>query len=157
MKSKRLKLLNLTFVALSIFIFISCNKSDDSQDESSSFTWTWSAITYNGNFKEAYLQSLSVTPVIIAGMGTSLQSPGTGPRISLNSFNVGSYNLVSGIANTISFVAPNGDNLQSTSGTLTITSNSNNKMNGNFSATLINAVGLNSSLIGSFTNLRISQ
>lgn len=144
-------------VVLCLLLFFSCNKSDDSQNEAVSFTWTWNGTTYTGNFKESFLQSISLTPMIIGGTGSSLPSTGSGPRISVNSLATGSYVLGDGVTNYITFIAPNGDNLQSTAGTLTITQNANNKLTGSFSANLLNPTGQNSALNGSFTNIKISQ
>lgn len=138
MKAKSLNLLSLSITILTLFLFSTCNKSGDSQNGSGSFTWTWNGTNYTGNFKEAFLQSLSTTPIIISGTGPAVHTVGTGPRITVNSLNVGTYNLGGGITNYISFIAPNGDNLQSTTGTLNIITNSNRKLSGNFSATLIN-------------------
>lgn len=157
MKAKFSESLKLIAVAIFFQGFVSCKKSGETQGDSSTFTWSWGGTNYTGNFKEAFLQSMSITPIIISGTGYSVASPGTGPRISVSSFTVGNYTLSTGLPNTISFIAPNGDNLQSTSGSLSITQNSNNKMAGNFSAALINAGGQTSALSGSFTNLKISQ
>lgn len=157
MKVNFKKISRLPIAMVTLFLFSTCNKSSDSQNESGSFTWTWGGTNYTGNFKEAFLQSLSTTPIIIAGTGSVVYSAGTGPRITVNSLNTGSYNLGGGVTNYISFIAPNGDNLQSTVGILNITQNSNSKLSGNFSATLINGVGQNSSLNGSFSNIKINQ
>ena len=154
MKTRLLKLLRLT-IAILVISAISCKKSGNSND-SDSFTWTWNGTNYTGNFKEAFTQSLSLGPLIIGGTGSTVYSAGSGPRISLNSLNAGVYTLGGGITNSIMFIDPNGNNLQSTTGTLTITSNSNSKLSGNFSATLVNGVGQNNSLTGSFINIKIS-
>jgi hypothetical protein len=156
MKARSLNLLRSSITILTLFLFSTCNKSGDSQNASGSFTWTWSGTNYTGNFKEAFLQGLGPTPMIISGTGDAAHTAGTGPRITVNSLNVGTYTLGGGITNYISFIAPNGDNLQSTTGTLNITANANSKLSGDFSATLINGVGQTSLLTGSFSNIKIN-
>jgi hypothetical protein len=157
MKAIFLSLSRLLIAISTLCLFLTCTKSSDSQNNSDSFTWDWNGTNYKGNFKEAFLQILSTTPIIISGTGTSINTAGTGPRISVNSLNVGSYNLGSGITSYISFIAPDGDNLQSTVGILNITVNLNSRLSGNFSATLINPVNQTSSLTGSFSNIKINQ
>jgi hypothetical protein len=153
MKTKSLKSLNVIIILVTVISIIqACKKSSDSD----SFTWTWDGTNYTGNYKEAFIQSLGSGSHIIGGTGSTINSAGTGPRISVSSLNVGSYNLTSNLPNTIYFVAPNGDNLATTTGTLSITSNSNSKLTGNFSATLVNATNQNTSLSGSFTNIKIN-
>ncbi len=139
-------------IALLLSVLPACKKSDPA----SSFTWTWNGTNYTGNFKEAYIQSLGSGSNIVGGTGTSLFTTGTGPRIAVSSLSVGTYNLTGTLPNTIFFVDPNGDNLATTTGTLTITSNSDNKLSGNFSATLVNASSQNTSLSGSFSNININ-
>jgi len=156
MKTGAFTLLKLCIAVLSIYSFAACKKSSASLDNSSSFTWTWNGTAFTGNFKEAFQQSMSTTPIIISGTGTTLISAGSGPRISVNSLSVGTYTLGSGLTNTISFIAPNGDVLQSMSGTLNITANANNRLAGNFAATLVNGSSQTSSFMGSFINIKIS-
>ncbi len=153
MKTNFLKTLN---VFISIFILLSIMQACKKSSTSDAFTWTWNGTNYTGNYKEAFIQSLGSGSNIIGGTGSTINSAGTGPRISVSSLNVGSYNLTSNLPNTIYFVDPNGDNLATTTGTLTITSNSNSKLTGNFSATLVNAANQNTSISGSFTNIKIS-
>ena len=154
MQTKFLRSINLIVIlAIVISIMQACKKSSDSD----SFTWTWNGTSYTGNYKEAFIQSLGSGSNIIGGTGSTINSTGTGPRISVSSLNVGSYNLTSNLPNTIYFIDPNGDNLATTTGILSITSNSNSKLTGNFSATLVNTTNQTTSLSGSFTNIKISQ
>ncbi len=156
MKTRFTVLSKLLVAILALSLFLSCSKSGDSQNNADSFTWNWSGTNYTANFREAFLQSLSSTPLIIGGTGTAVYSAGTGPRITVNSLNVGSYNLGGGITNSVSFITPNGDNLQSTTGTLNITLNANSRLSGNFSVTIINLASQTSLLTGSFSNIKIS-
>lgn len=143
---------SLYIILLFTFAFFAgaCKKSGTAGSDS--FTWTYGSTNYTANIKGAYTQSLSTSPIIIAGTGTSLQSAGTGPRITVPSFNVGTYTLSSTVY-TIYYTDAQGNSLGITSGSLTITNNSNSQISGNFSATLTNAV----SLSGSFTALQVSQ
>ncbi len=152
MKTHYLKFILSTIIIILFLIIQSCKKSNDSD----SFTWTWNGNNYTANYKEAFIQSLGSGSYIIGGTGSALNSSGTGPRISVSSLSVGSYNLTANLPNTIYFVDPNGDNLATTTGTLNITSNSNSKLTGNFSATLVNATNQNTAISGSFTNIKIS-
>lgn len=144
------------FVFFGIIILISgmqaCKKSGDSD----SFTWTWNGSNYTGNYKEAFIQSLGSASNIIGGTGSAINSSGSGPRISVSSLAVGTYSLTGSFPNTIYFVDPNGDNLGTTTGVLNITSNTDSKLSGNFSATLINAASQTTSISGSFSNIKIS-
>ncbi|MEO6539342.1 MAG: hypothetical protein ABIN74_00070 [Ferruginibacter sp.] len=157
MKTNFLNFARLSIAILTITLFCTCTKSGDPQNTSGSFTWNWNGTNYTGNFKEAFLQSLSPTPIIIAGTGPAAHTAGTGPRISLNSLNAGTYNLGAGLTNAIVFIAPNGDNLQSLAGVLHITQNANSRLSGDFSATLIDPASQTSTLTGSFSNIIINN
>ena len=61
----------------------------------------------------------------------------------------------SGAFNRLTYTDDAGNTLIGAGGTLTITTNSNDYMSGNFSATLITGGGVSSQLTGSFTNMPV--
>jgi hypothetical protein len=75
----------------------------------------------------------------------------------LNSFAVGSSTIVAYPAsvNTFDYVDDAGYNLAGISGTVNISSNTNNRLSGNFSVTLIDASSATSLITGSFTDIPI--
>ena len=128
----------------------SCNKSDD-KTATNSFTWSYGSSNYSANFNGAYLTgSLSSTPIIIGGTGTQLISPGTGPTISLASFNLNTYNLATA-PNSIYYVDDLGNPSNAISGSVNITGYSNSLISGNFTATLVNNVVVS----GNFSNVPV--
>ena len=140
-------------VPISLFFF-SCKKPNDSQS-ASSFTWTYSGTHYTANIDTAYLYSMAVGPIIIAGTGTNIASAGTGPSISLNSFFVGTYSLGSGSSNLFAYVDANGDMLYGDIVTLNITASSNSRLSGNFSGNVKNSNNFSFPITGSFANVPV--
>ena len=141
---------------LFVLNFTACKKSNDT-NYSNSFTWTFTGTNYIANFKTAYQTSIGSGPLIVAGMGTSEISSGTGPRISLTSLNTGTYNFGTGSTNVFRYVNDAGEALGVTSGTLNITENSNNHLSGNFSAILIDISSTTNTLTGTFSGIDIEQ
>jgi hypothetical protein len=132
-----------------MLILFSCNKPG-SDAVTNSFTWKYGNTNYTANFKAAYLHSLSVNSIIVGGTGASLVSLGIGPRITLSSLNVGTYNFNTS-PNAIMYVDDQGNTPGVLSGTVNITANANSLLSGNFSATLSN----NIILTGSFVNVPV--
>jgi hypothetical protein len=139
-----------SMILTSLLLFFSACKKD--KDVPNSFVWTYGNTSYTANFKGAYMQSMSTTPIIIAGMGTSLASSGIGPSISIPSFNAGTYTLSSGMYHIL-YIDDQGYYQQSVSGSVTISNNDSNGISGSFTTTLSNNVVLT----GSFTRLAVSQ
>lgn len=152
--------LSLAILQIGIVLLFSCNKSDSSTDANNhSFVWTTNNKTYTPTLDTAFSSSTyTLTPFhIIAGYGTF--PIGFDGRIDfhLTSFNIASYTIVPSPANvnTLRYVDDAGFNLEGKSGTLNITSNSNNLLSGNFSVILVDASGITSTMSGSFTNTSI--
>jgi hypothetical protein len=73
----------------------------------------------------------------------------------LTSFNPGDFNIVPGTgSNKLEYIDELGFGHSGVSGTLSITSNANNLMSGNFSATIAGPSG-NEPISGSFTNVPV--
>ncbi len=138
------------YLAFALLVILnSCNKSDS---KANSFTWTYGTTNYKAIFNAAYLQSLSVNPIIVAGTGTSLNTLNIGPRFTVSSLNIGTYTFVTS-PNSMFYIDDLGNNLAANTGSVTITANTNNLLSGNFSATLSNSV----IVTGSFVNVSISN
>ena len=138
------KLLIILIAAITV---LSCEKDKDDAN----FTWTFLGQNYTANFANAYSASMGA-PLIIGGLGTSISSPGSGPRINVISFAPGVYTFGGIVPNSLNYVDPQGFDLPALGGSVTITSNNDNKLSGNFSATLGNV----QTITGSFTNVRIN-
>lgn len=146
-----------SFIFLLFFTFLACKKSDHST-YAESFTWVFADTNYTANFRSAFISSMSITgPLIVAGTGNSLINHGTGPSITIPSFNLGTYTFVSGTNTRIHYIDDAGFVLESISGTIAITENLNSRLSGNFSATLIDILGVIHTITGSFTNIPIEQ
>jgi hypothetical protein len=143
------------------FIFYACNKADDSSGQSNNqFQWTHKGVTHTTNiYDTAYITSrgLSILPyTILAGTGLRIYTIARRVQFQLSSFNVGSYTIgPSGSANILYFIDDDGFDLEGVSGTLVITSNSNNRMSGNFSVTLRDAYAVSTQLTGSFADMPV--
>ena len=151
MKTLSRQFIFLLLFAILISNIISCKKSSNNSAVNS-FTWSYGATNYQANVNAAYLTGLSSTPIIIGGTGTSVFHPNVGPQISVVSLNVGSYNFLTS-PNSMYYVDDLGNPQGATSGSVNITSNSNNLLSGNFSCTLTNSI----LLTGNFTNVPINQ
>ena len=139
--------LGLSLVLLNIF---SCSKSGSSANNN--FTWTYGNTNYKANFNAAYLQSLSSNPIIVAGTGAALHTLAIGPRFTVSSLNVGTYNFNTS-PNSMFYIEDQGNNLAAVTGTINITANAGNLLSGNFSATLSNSINVT----GNFMNVPINQ
>src|SRR5690242_1129851 len=117
-----------------VLIYFACNKSEEKSP--SSFTWTVSGNTHIATLDSAYVQ-YDLTPYLIQGItGTNFNtSYNRKLYFSLSSFNPGTYTIITGNtgSNIMAYIDELGFNHYGVSGTLTITSYSNNLLNGNFS------------------------
>lgn len=153
MKMNSMNILKGITVITLIFLFNSCKKSNDTQPVSSGYTWTYDGVNYRANIDSAYLVSMNTTGhIILAGTGTSMNSLGTGPRIVVSSFNVGTYSLT-GI--NMVYVNSLGD-LEAGTGSINITSSSADKLSGNLTATTTDSNGINHTLTGTLTDVPIT-
>jgi|GEM_PF-6373411 len=95
----------------------------------------------------------------MAGVPRSVSSYTIQKRVEFNltSFNAGTYTITSGsgAVNKLSYIDDAGFNLNGTSGILTVTANTGNKISGNFSASLVDGSSVTSQLSGSFSNMVI--
>jgi hypothetical protein len=149
----RFQVLNYLFFAL--LIFSSCSKKNDSTPEAR-FTWTHEGVSYTATMSGAYEQSVALAPYQIIGIiGTNFNTNfTTRVAFSLTSFNTGSYAIAGTGPNRLSFVATNGNGYAGVGGQITITSNSNGFISGNFSVT-VNTPSPNTILSGNFSNIPV--
>lgn len=140
-------------VLISILISLySCSKSDDAP--ANNFTWTFKSNTYTTTIDKANTNSSG--PYIIAAVtGTSFMSFNRRVDFSLTSFNVGAYNFGSSGGNIMQYIDETGLVFSPVSGSLDITSNSNNLLSGNFSLVLIDPSSVTYPISGSFANMTI--
>lgn len=143
--------------ALAIILF-SCSKSNDGgqQQVNSSFTWTFNGNGYTATLDSAFINYPLVPYMLIACIGTNFVTNHTTEIwFDLNSLNQGSYTITPG-NNKLYYIHDNGDNYSGISGTLNITSNTNNRLSGNFSAITNGALG-NIPVTGTFINVAVRQ
>ena len=138
------KLIIIFFTAI---LGLSCDKDNDDAN----FNWTYLGQNYTANFANAYSASMGA-PYIVGGLGSSISSPGSGPRINVISFAPGVYTFGGIVPNSLNFVDPQGFDIPALDGSVNITTNNDNRLSGNFSATLGNV----QMVTGSFTNVRIN-
>ena len=132
-------------------VILSCNKSSD--NDNWSFAWTYIGNSYSATSANAYISQIDLDkgPNHIAASVPSL------PRdykisIYLTSLNQGSYS-VSLSTNKVRYIDDAGYELGAAAGSVTITSNSNSKLSGNFAVKLINLSSDTTLLNGSFANI----
>lgn len=134
----------LAFIALAA-VYVSCNKGNDDNDPPQSFSWQ-----VNGG---AMQQSDTTTFIGLFGVYSLFGKTGTTQvYISTNSTNTGSYshaNANAGFGMTIAGVQYNG-----TDGHISITSNDNRRLAGNFTATMVGPGPTTITVGGSFSNIR---
>ena len=138
---------------ISLMLILSCNKSSD--DNNWEFSWTHKNNSYTASDANAYISQIDLGkgPNHIAASIASL------PRdykisIYLASLNPSSYS-VSLSTNKVRYIDDAGYDLAGAAGTVTVTSNSNNKLSGNFSIKLINPSSDTTLLNGSFANITL--
>jgi len=132
----------------------SCNKDNGSND-SWSFNWSHQNISHSATSADAYISQVGL------GLGpnqivATISSSGPNYRVSmrLSSLSPNSY-PVSLTSNKFAYVDDSGYNLAGAQGTVTISSNSNNKVTGSFSVKLINPSSDTTGITGSFTNINL--
>ena len=138
----------LFYLLLPALIVLACDKDKNS---SGSFSWSYDGINYTANFKAAYSASMG-QPYIIGGLGNSVTTPGSGPRIHVISFSPGNYSFGGIVPNSLNFVDQVGNDISAIGGSVNISANSNNKLSGDFSATL----GNGKIITGSFADITIN-
>jgi len=153
--------LYLIVVLSGAIIFFACSKSKDQPASTAdNFTWLHSSTNHTTNLDTAFVSAYGVSIpayTLIAGYPRLPNSFSVRVQFTLTSFNTGNYTITSGAAapNRLTYIDDSGNILDGTSGTLTITANSNNYLSGNFSTTVINASSVTTQLTGSFTNMPI--
>jgi hypothetical protein len=137
-----------------MIINFSCNKDNGSND-SWSFTWTHQNISHSATSSDAYLTQagLGIGPNQICAFISS-SSPNYRVSIRLSSLTPNSY-PVSLTSNHFDYVDDFGNNLSGVQGSVTISSNSNNKLSGIFSVKLINISSDTTAITGSFANINL--
>ena len=141
---------------LGFFLLSSCGKSDNPDNPTiSRFTWTYLGVNYTANQDTGYINNVGPTPTIVAGTGSNFLTFTRRFYFILTSFNPGTYSLAGVPApNNFMYIDDAGFNHGGTSGSLTITANSNNRMSGNFSGMMTGPSGTNP-VSGDFTNMFI--
>jgi len=118
-------------------VMLSCSKPSD--DDKWSFTWTHQTSSHTATSANASITQIDLGkgPNHIAASDATLTRD---YRISiyLTSLNPGSY-AVSLSTNKVRYIDDGGYELAGAAGNVTITSNSNSKLSGNFAMKLINA------------------
>lgn len=141
-----------------MMFFCACGKNSDSPpDAPNSFTWQLMGATYTANQDTAFTSGLGMQPfVIYAGRGTNYLTFNSRFYFFLSSFNPGTYPLTVGISgpNHFQYTHEDGFTWGGGNGTFTITSNSNGKMSGSFSASMTGPPGTQT-VTGSFTNMPV--
>lgn len=140
----------LLFALVGIGLLTSCKKS--SQDDTSNFTWTYQGTTFTAGSHKAYVYTMATHPIILAGKGQSVTSSTLTVGITVSAFTPGTYTVTNSGANTVYFVDDAGFDHWGTSGTVTITSYSNNRISGSFSAIIQGPGGSSQPISGSFTD-----
>ena len=137
-----------------IVTILSCNKDNDSND-SWSFTWTHQNAFHSATSADAYISQagLGVGPnQVLAFVSTS--GPNYRVSMRLSSLTPNAY-AISLTSNKFDYVDDSGNNLAGAQGTVTISSNANNKLSGSFAVNLINASSDTTALVGLFTNITL--
>jgi hypothetical protein len=142
------------FILLSLITF-SCKKKEDTIDEISNFTWTYQNQAYTATSSAAYLSSfdLSLGPnhilayLGVPGFGTSYKV-----SIRLSALNPTVY-PVSFTSNIFEYIDDFGRNLGAVDGTVTILSNTGNKLKGSFDVKILRGIGDTAVLKGQFNNV----
>ena len=137
-----------------LIIILSCNKDSGSND-SWSFNWTHQSVSHSATSADAYISQagLGLGPnQVLAFISSS--SPYYRVSIRLSSLTPNSY-PVSLTSNKFDYVDDSGNDLAGAQGSVTISSNSNDKLSGSFSVKLINASSDTTTIAGSFANINL--
>ena len=155
---KRILLSPLIYAGLfitGILLICSCNKSADSSTASYNFNWTFKGTNLGTNSDSAFTTSLGSKPLIVATLNHQSVLRSRKISFSITSLSPGTYTISNGGANILEYIDDLGFVLGGTSGQLIITTNSNNRLTGNFSAILIDVSSNTFPVSGSFTNMAI--
>lgn len=145
-KSTTLKtLFFITSISVISLFFIACDKNND--PPASNFTWTYDGVNYTANLDTAYT-NIAFGPLILASRGNSLFAPSAELQIAVTGFSPGTYTFSPGGPNRVFYVDSQGFSYASNTGSITITSNSNNYISGNFTS----ALNSGKTISGNFTN-----
>lgn len=138
-------------ICIFLMLILSCNKPSD--DNNWNFSWTHQNNPYTASSANAYISQIDLDkgPNHIAASTASLTIDYK-ISIYLTSLNPSSY-PVSLSTNKVRYIDDSGYDLAGAAGTVTITSNSNSKLSGNFSIKLINPSSDTTFLNGSFANI----
>ena len=134
--------------------YLSCTKSNDASEHS--FKWTFRDTTYIAKSDTAFLSGVSSMPILVASDKMNVNYLNVRVSITAISFNEGSYNFGEN-NNRLRYIDNEGYDLDGGSGILNITSNKNNLLSGNFSATVIQPSGPTYTITGSFTDTPVKQ
>jgi hypothetical protein len=138
---------------LFLSIISSCNKKDAATNEPSSFTWIYQNQPYTATSSEAYLlRSNPNTNQILAYVNGDV----TRYKLSilLPALNPNNY-PVSFTTNAFEYIDDFGFVLGAVSGSVTISSNSSNKLSGSFDVKMLKGIADTVSMQGQFYNVPI--
>lgn len=140
------------FTTLFFIIFIlSCGKSNDPQFWS--FNWTHKTVSHSATSADAY-----ITQVALGKGPNQIKADISGSSLNyrvsmyLSSLSPNSY-PVSLTSNKFDYIDDAGDHLAGVQGTVTISSETDNKLSGSFSVKLINMNYDTTLITGSFINI----
>jgi hypothetical protein len=144
----------ISIIITLMIIILSCNKDND-PDDSWSFNWSHQNVAHSATSADAYITQadLGLGPDQIVAFISSF-SPYYRLSMRLSSLTPGSY-AVSLASNKFDYVDDSGNNLAGAEGSVTISSNSNNKLSGSFSVKLINISSDTTSITGTFVNINL--
>ena len=138
--------------AMILVLFTDCNKSGTASPNS--FTWTFGGTTYAATLDTAFVNRPIIPYYILAITGTNFNTNyNQWVGFGLSSFNTGAFNIGPG-GNSLQFIDATGADHSGLSGTLTITSNANNRLTGNFSDIVSGPSGT-VPFTGSFANVPV--
>lgn len=141
----------LLLLVLAAFITISsCKKSENSS--TAHFTWVYNDTTYTAVTFKGYTSSMASTPIIVASKNLGIGLSPKSVAITVTTFTNGTYTFTSGSTNTLLYVDSNGDENGAISGSINITSSTNNLLSGNFSGIVRNSSGETDTITGNFIN-----
>lgn len=142
-----------TLILSAVVLLSSCSKSEDNSSNNATptpadgFYYSENGSTTMTAATSAYASNQFKSIFALNGSNTAFE-------INLTSIAVGTYTINS--SNALAYIKPGGSQLWSASaGTITITSNANNKLTGTFNATTGSGITGVNSVSGTFTNITI--
>jgi hypothetical protein len=152
MKHVPFKFLGLVLI-LNLLYLSSCKKVNTDTLPVSDFYWKLGNTEYSTNTDTAFFSYSGIK--IVATTNSDFSSTIKGPSIYLNSYGVGKYSLKIQGSNQLIYFDNAGEENLSTDGSLEITSNTNNYLTGFFNATLVNSLGIENTISGTFTDIQL--